>query len=143
MPRPRLPPIWALRETETVVSRHQDRFIDDTPWSRQTTFYPMRLVEKGATRLLEADALRPGSVRYIEEALSLWRTGRRDRFKIRVPDQDETAFFGLTDDGRITVLELTQAHDDESGSAFAVTVTTYPAGRSEFVMTFGTLPAEP
>src|SRR5215472_9814415 len=36
-----------------VVTRHYQRFIDDTPWSMQTTFYPMSLVTKGATRLIE------------------------------------------------------------------------------------------
>ena len=32
----------------TVVTRHQQRFIDGTPWSLQTSFYPQSLVEKGA-----------------------------------------------------------------------------------------------
>ena len=30
-----------------VVSRHQRRFIDDIPWSLQTSFYPMSLVDRG------------------------------------------------------------------------------------------------
>src|SRR5579863_3832877 len=38
-----------------VVSRHQQRSIDDTPWSLQTSYYPMTLVtEKGATKLIQA-----------------------------------------------------------------------------------------
>src|SRR6516225_5364186 len=32
---------------DSVVSRHQQRFIDETPWSMQTSFYPMSLVERG------------------------------------------------------------------------------------------------
>ena len=31
-----------------MVSRHQERYIDGTPWSLQTSFYPMSLVERGA-----------------------------------------------------------------------------------------------
>src|SRR5215467_3428628 len=31
---------------ESVVSRHQQRFIDGTPWSLQTSFYPMSLVQR-------------------------------------------------------------------------------------------------
>jgi len=34
-----------LDQGAQVVSRHQQRFIDETPWSLQTTFYPMSLVE--------------------------------------------------------------------------------------------------
>src|SRR5262249_2479094 len=41
-----------IEEGAQVVSRHQQRFIDNTPWSLQTTFYPMSLVERGATRLI-------------------------------------------------------------------------------------------
>src|SRR6266851_152262 len=39
----------------TVVSRHQTRHMDGTPWSLQTSFYPLRLVEQGATRLIQAN----------------------------------------------------------------------------------------
>ena len=33
-----------------VISRHQRRFIDGTPWSLQTSYYPMGFVVKGADR---------------------------------------------------------------------------------------------
>ncbi len=33
-----------LPEGAMVVSRHLERFIDDTPWSLQTTYYPLVLV---------------------------------------------------------------------------------------------------
>jgi GntR family transcriptional regulator len=38
----------------SVVSRHQQRYIDDTPWSLQTSFYPMSFVEDGAVAGHEA-----------------------------------------------------------------------------------------
>ncbi len=53
-------PLWPSptrsrsRADAHVVSRHQQRFIDDMPWSLQTSYYPMTLVEQGATRLIQA-----------------------------------------------------------------------------------------
>ena len=49
-----------LEEGAPVVSRHQQRFIDYIPWSLQTSFYPMGLVERGATRLLQAGDIQSG-----------------------------------------------------------------------------------
>jgi len=42
-------------EGSTVVSRHQERHIDGTPWSLQTSFYPLSLVQRGAQRLIDAN----------------------------------------------------------------------------------------
>ncbi len=54
-PRPRSAAGTATSSRATpVVSRHQERFIDGTPWSLQTSFYPMSLVERGAPRLIQA-----------------------------------------------------------------------------------------
>jgi GntR family transcriptional regulator len=38
-----------IKEGDQVVSRHQQRFIDGTAFSLQTSFYPMSLVQRGAT----------------------------------------------------------------------------------------------
>ena len=35
-----------------VISRHQQRSIDGTPWSLQTSFYPMDFVARGAAELI-------------------------------------------------------------------------------------------
>jgi GntR family transcriptional regulator len=131
-----------LDPTEKMVSRHQERRIDGIPWSLQTTFYPMRLVAEGADRLLDTETIKPGALPYIEKALGLKRAGRLDHHKIRNPDKNETEFFSLPDTGRISILELTQTIYDESGVPFAVTVTTYPTDRNEFIMTFGEVPNE-
>jgi GntR family transcriptional regulator len=131
-----------LPEGAMVVSRHQKRFIDDTPWSLQTTYYPMVLVERGASQLIQAELIYPGAVVYLEERLGLKRAGRRDRLVVRASDRRETDFFGLPDDGRIAVIELIQTVYDESGTPFAVSVTTYPADRNEFVMSTGTAPGD-
>jgi len=126
----------------TILSRHKQRFIDGVPYSLQTTFYPMTLVEQGAARLIRAENIEQGAVAYIAEALGLKEAGWRDRFTVRVPDADETAFFSLPDDGRIPVIEIIRTGYDESCQPFRVTVTTYPADRNQFVMSFGKVPDE-
>lgn len=131
-----------LPEGAMVVSRHQRRYIDDTPWSLQTTYYPMVLVERGASQLIQADLIHPGAVVYIEDRLGLKRAGRRDRLVVRASDRRETDFFGLPDDGRIAVIELIQTVYDESGAPFVVSITTFPADRNEFVMTSGAAPGD-
>ena len=45
----------SIEENAPVVCRHQERFIDGTPWSLQTSFYPMSLVDRGALRLIQAE----------------------------------------------------------------------------------------
>src|ERR1700730_12158679 len=43
-----------IADGSTVVSRHQQRYIDDIPFSLQTSFYPMSLAENGALKLIQA-----------------------------------------------------------------------------------------
>jgi GntR family transcriptional regulator len=131
-----------LAEGAAVVSRHQERFIDGTPWSLQTSFYPMSLVESGAARLIEAADLTDGTVAYIEGALGIKQVGWRDTFMVRAPDRHETEFFSLPDDGRIAVIEIVRTGYSQSGVPIRVTITTYPADRNQFVMTGGTVPDE-
>src|SRR5580658_7255159 len=38
--------LWVDEGTE-VISRHERRFIDDTPWSMQTSYYPMEFADRG------------------------------------------------------------------------------------------------
>ncbi len=123
-----------------MVSRHQQRFIDGLPYSLQTTFYPMRLVELGAIRLIQAEDIAEGAVGYIKQAIGIEQVGWRERIVVRVPDANETAFFSLPDDGRIAVLEFTRTGYDETGQPIRVTITTYPADRNQFVMTSGKRP---
>jgi len=131
-----------MPEGTMIVSRHQERFIDDTPWSLQTSYYPMTLVERGASLLIQAELIEPGAVAYIEGQLGLRRAGRRDRLAVRASDRRETEVFGLPDDGRVALIELTQTAHDESGTPFLASITTFPADRNEFVMTSGTAPAD-
>jgi GntR family transcriptional regulator len=129
-----------VAEGAQVVSRHQRRFIDGTAYSLQTTFYPMRFVERGAVRLIQAEDMRAGAVRYLEEALGIKQVGWRDRITVRAPDATEVAFFRLPEDGRIAVFETFRTGYDEAGNPFRLTVTAYPADRNQFVMTVGAVP---
>jgi GntR family transcriptional regulator len=131
-----------LEDGATVLSRHQERFIDDTPWSLQTTFYPMSLVDNGATRLLQVKDIQAGAVVYIEETLGIKQAGWRDRIEVRAPDRNETDFFSLPDDGRIAVVEIIQTGYDQVGRPLRVTVTTYPADRNQFLVETGAVPED-
>jgi GntR family transcriptional regulator len=132
----------SLEEGTTVVSRHQERFIDGTPWSLQTTFYPYSLVDRGATWLLKAEDMTSGMVAYFEKTLGIKQVGWKDRLIVRAPDRRETDFFTLPDDGRIAVIEIIRTGYDQSGDPIRVTVTTYPADRNQFVMSVGEVPDE-
>jgi len=131
-----------LAQGSPVVSRHQQRFIDGTPYSLQTTFYPMDLVEQGALRLIQAEHIHRGAVRYLEDVLGIKQAGWRDRITVRAPDGTEAAFFRLPEDGRIAVFETFRTGYEESGKPLRLTVTIYPTDRNEFVMNVGQVPDE-
>jgi GntR family transcriptional regulator len=134
----------ALRLTEgaTVVSRHQQRFIDDTLWSLQTTFYPMRFVEAGAVRLIQAADISEGVVGYLAAKLGIKQIGYSDTILVRSHDPNETASFKLPDDGRVAVMEVLRTSFDENGDPIRITATVYPADRNQFVFNVGHVPGD-
>jgi GntR family transcriptional regulator len=125
-----------------VVSRHQQRFIDGTPWSLQTSFYPMDLVDAGADRLIKAANIDEGAVEYLRKLLGKEQVGWRDTLTVRAPDPNETAFFRLPDDGRVSVIETRRAAFDQTGTPVRLTVSVYPADRNQFVLNVGEVPPE-
>jgi GntR family transcriptional regulator len=125
-----------------IICRSQRRFIDGTPWSLQTSFYPMRFLLQGASRLLEASDIDKGTVEYLRETLGTSQAGWRDRLFVRAPDQDETAFFKLPEDGRISVIEIRRTAFDETGMPNRLTVSVYPADRNQFALDLGKVPPE-
>jgi GntR family transcriptional regulator len=133
----------AIEEQAEVVSRHQGRFIDGTPWSLQTSFYPMSLVERGALRLIQAKNIPEGTVEYLSGSLNIKQAGYRDVITVRVPDENETAFFKLPDDGRVSVIATRRTAYDEHGEPFRLTLSVYPADRNQFVVKVGDVPADP
>jgi GntR family transcriptional regulator len=117
-----------------VVSRHQERFVDEQPYSLQTSFYSMELVGRGALRLLEAADVAEGCVEYLREALGTEQVGYRDLITVRAPDANEAQFFALPPDGRVAVFETFRTSYDQDGRPIRVTVTVYPADRNQFVI---------
>jgi GntR family transcriptional regulator len=118
-----------------VISRHQERYIDDVPWSLQTSFYPMEFITRGATRLLMAEDIQEGTVRYLADTLGLRQIGYRDWITARGPDDNEQKFFGLSYDS--TVFEIFRTAFDQNKTPMRVTVTVFPTDRNQFIVDVG------
>jgi GntR family transcriptional regulator len=132
-----------IEEDAHVVSRHQERFIDGTPWSLQTSFYPMSLVERGATQLLLPADIKGGAVAYLAERCGVTQASYRDSISVRAPNETETVFFKLPADGRIAVYVIFRVGFEKNGKRFRLTITVYPADRNRFVMNVGPVPQSP
>jgi GntR family transcriptional regulator len=130
-------------EGTSLVSRHQRRYIDGTPWSLQTSFYPMDLVRQGAEQLIDAEGIPGGTVEYLTATLGIIQVGYRDRIVVRPPNGAEARFFRLPDDGRVYVFEIfrTGFHEDDDGPIpFRLTVSVFPTDRNQFVINAGRVP---
>jgi len=128
-----------------VLTRQQKQYIDRTPWSMQTTAYPMEFVERGATRLLMAEDIAEGTVAYLGQTLGLRQVGQRDTLLVRPSHEDEAMFFKLSDDGRVsvvTVIRTGYADEGDGPVPFRVTFTVFPADRNQLVINSGDVPAE-
>jgi GntR family transcriptional regulator len=143
-----------LDPSAQVVLRHQERYIDEVPWSLQTSFYPMSFVtEGGATRLLvaqdigggdderEPDPGRPipadqvtGAVAYLAEH-GHKQFSYQDWITARTPDDNEQRFFGVGPE--ITMFEIFRTAFDQDKLPMRVTVTVFPADRNQFIVNVG------
>jgi GntR family transcriptional regulator len=130
-----------INEGDQVVSRHQQRFIDGTAFSLQTSFYPMSLVQRGATRLIEATDILQGTVAYLADTLGVKQVAYRDSLTVRAPDETEAQFFRLPADGRVPVLEVYRVAFDEEGNRIRLTITVYPVDRNRLVVNVGDVPS--
>jgi GntR family transcriptional regulator len=131
-----------LPEGSDVVSRHQQRSIDGTAWSLQTSFYPMSLVDRGAVKLIQASNIEEGTVAYLGTELGLSQAGYHDKITVRAPDANEATFFELPDDGRVAVFEILRTAFDDNGQPFRLTVSGYPVDRNQFAVSVGKVPDE-
>jgi GntR family transcriptional regulator len=132
-----------IEQGEQVVVRRQQRFIDERPFSLQTSYYPMSFVNGGATELLMVSDIPRGAIAYLKEKLGIKEAGTVDRISARAPDSSEAAFFGLPDVGSVAMLEHRRTTFDKDGNPVRVTVTTYPADRNEFEIFTGSVPPRP
>jgi GntR family transcriptional regulator len=116
-----------------VVLRHQERLVDDEPYSLQTSFYPMELVTvRRASRLIEAVDIGEGTVQYLRREFGIEQVGYRDVITVRTPGTPEIIFFRLPEDGRVAVFENFRTAYDQRGEPIRLTVTVYAADRNQF-----------
>jgi GntR family transcriptional regulator len=129
-----------IPEGSQVISRHQRRFIDNTPWSLQTSFYPRGFAVQGAERLISADDITGGTVQYLADTLGLRQVAYRDWIRVRVPDGTEAAFFNLPPDGRVAVFEVFRTAFDQTGTPMRLTVSVMPVDRNHLIVNVGDVP---
>jgi GntR family transcriptional regulator len=131
-----------IDEGSDVVSRRQERYIDETPWSLETSFYPMAFVIEGANRLIQTEDIKEGTVRYLADSLGRRQVGYRDWISVRAPDQAEATFFKVPQDGRVGVFEIFRTAFDQTGTPTRLTVSLYPTDRNRFVVDVGEVPVD-
>jgi GntR family transcriptional regulator len=123
-----------------VVSRHERRYIDGTPWSMQTSYYPMEFVDRGAKRLRRTGNIEEGTVQYLADSLHIRQVGYRDWITVRAPNATEADFFRLPADGRVAMFEIFRSAFDGNGVPMRLTITVYPADRNQFIIDVGDVP---
>jgi GntR family transcriptional regulator len=138
-PEPIAAGLWIPVGTE-VISRHEKRFIDETPWSMQTSYYPMEFVERGARRLLSSQNIPEGTTQYLQDSIGVHQVGYRDWITVRAPNPAEMEFFRLPPDGRVPIYEIFRTAFDGNGQPMRLTVTVYPADRNQFIVEVGQIP---
>lgn len=126
-----------IGEDDQVIIRHEQRFSDDTPWSLLTSYYPMDLINKGATRLLSADDIPEGTVRYLA-TIGIHQRSYRDWITARAPDENEQIFFRISHS--VTVFEVYRTGFDQNQEPIRVTVSIFPADRNQFIYDVGNPP---
>lgn len=124
-------------DTEVII-RTQERYIDRDLWSVQTSYYPRQWFEDGAYRLLIAENIKEGTLKYLESVRGLKQARYEDWITARPAKEDEPARFGLPHNTAMFLIYRTGFTSDET--AIRVTVTLYPADRNQFRYRFDTLP---
>lgn len=132
--------LLGLPEGTPLISRHQKRYIDGTPWSLQTSYYPRAFFSQGAERLMDTDDIEEGTVRYLADVLGLRQIGYRDRITVRSPDAAEAGFFNVPQDGRVGVFEIFRTGFDQTHIPMRLTVTVFPTDRNVFDVNVGDVP---
>ncbi len=134
--------LWIDKGTE-IISRHERRFIDGTPWSMQTSYYPVDFADRGAERLRSARNISEGTVQYLADTLHIRQVGYRDWITVRAPNPAEADFFKLPPDGRVPMYKIFRTAFDGNGSAMRLTITVFPADRNQFIINIGEVPDFP
>jgi GntR family transcriptional regulator len=134
VPPPRIALLLRIAPGEQVVSRHQERYIDQTPGRCRPPSTRMEFALH-APRLLMAGDLVQGATSYLEEVLGIKQVGYRDWITTRPPDANEQAFFGIGHDAG--VFEILRTAFDATGRPLRMTVTVMPQDRNQFIVNVG------
>lgn len=118
-----------------VVSRHEQRFIDRTLWSLQTSFYPLEFIQQGAVRLIMAENIEEGTVRYLAKTINVRQTGYRDWITARLSNEQEQEAFEIGHNS--TVFEIFRTAFDQNNNPMRLTVTVCPTDRNQFIVNVG------
>jgi GntR family transcriptional regulator len=127
-----------IPEGSDVISRQEQRFVDERPWSLQTSFYPRSLVAQ-APRLQDPEPLEEGTVRYLR-ARGIDQVAYRDSIAVRVPSKFDSDFFDLPANGQIQVIEIFRVAFNQHQNRIRLTITVYRADRNRFVVNVGDVP---
>lgn len=118
-----------------VVSRAQVRSIDNIPWSLQTSFYLMDFITKGAVKLLMAQDIEEGSVRYLADEFGIRQTGYRDWITGRLATSEEQVLFGIGHNAAVFV--DSRVAFDQNNEPVRLTVTIFPVDRNQLIFNVG------
>lgn len=130
----------AIPPNAQVISRHQERYLDEIPWSLETSFYPMDFAMTGkAHRLLMAEDITEGTVHYLEQTMGIQQVGYRDWITARNPGLAEQSFFRIPHDS--TVFQIFRTGFDQAGAPIRVTEMIFPADRNQFIVNVGNIPS--
>jgi GntR family transcriptional regulator len=135
-----------LPEGTGVILRQVKRYLGDTPWSLEKSYYPMNYLDQGATDLRLRKDIPNGVIAYLGDKLGIKQVGYRDHQIVRPPNDDEAKFFRLPDNGTVPVVVIFRTgfkEADEEPAPFRVTITIYPADRNQFVINFGKVDKAP
>jgi GntR family transcriptional regulator len=132
----------AIPPGASLVTRYQERLIDGKPYSLQTSYYPMSLAGAGATKLVQAELIHPGTVTYLREELGIRQARYSDTVSVRLATGSEAMFFRSEISDLISVLEQRRVAYDDQGKPFRLAVSAFATNRNQFVVYAGQVPAE-
>ena len=127
--------LLGIPQGSQVVSRSQDRYIDGIEWSRQTTFYLMDFIIKGANDLLMAKDIEGGAVKYLADEIGVKQTGYRDWITGRLATEDEQIFFKISHNAAVFV--ASRVAYDQNNTPMRLTVTIFPVDRNQLIVNVG------
>jgi GntR family transcriptional regulator len=127
--------LLGIEQGSQVVSRSQERYIDEIPWSKQTTFYLMDFITKGATDLLMAKDIEGGAVPYLADKIGVRQTQYQDVITGRLAAEDEQAFFRISHNAAVFV--HSRIAFDQDNTPMRLTVTIFPVDRNQLIVNVG------